>query len=45
MATYRPFDDLLSTSAARIADLLHQTTEEDCVCYGSAGNGNSSLVS
>ena len=31
MATYRLFDDLLSASVARIADLLHQTTEEDCV--------------
>jgi flagellar motor switch protein FliG len=25
------FDDLLSASDARIADLLHRATEEDCV--------------
>ncbi len=31
MATYRLFHDLLSASDARIADLLYQATEEDCV--------------
>lgn len=31
MTTYRLFDDLLSASDAKIADLFHETTEEDCV--------------
>ncbi len=31
MTMYRLFDDLLSASDAKIADLLHESTEEDCV--------------